>query len=312
MLRSIRLQLRGGFNSIFKNGSTGWIAGLNDNSGPQQQQLLLSLVDNNFPPYTYPDSDLCLFAYFPHERQTFAEIKSDTHIYTCTCTLIWLLKNWQNYTLFNLSNQAVASCLEPGRFQALLVSCELDYRIDICRYPPTSPEPTTSTTEEPETTEDTPLPPPEDPLLYIIIGSVVGFILIAAIVIAAILIYRQIKNNKTRKVIRPETPPQNTLPLQINYNYCSQIQHQIDLNQNQFRIYDNKVGKNYRQELEADVIALVKLNRVKKLENNSDVNKWLNAIYYIDDTNRLVIDFRKLNSCIGYNLKDILKQLYQH
>lgn len=311
------------FNELFKNGSTEWLAGLNDQP-IQQQQLLVSFIDNSARPYGYPDADLCLFARFPHERQVFVQIQSSTHIYECTCTLVWLLKNWQSYTLFSLNNTSVWSCLQPDRFQLLLAKCNLDYQIQMCLSLPTTTttEETTTTTTTPtttteeitttttstttttttieETTEEINMeePTPDFPFLYLIIGLLVLIIIILLVVF--IIIYHKI----TRPRVDPV--PVQSIPrfvdkvenIDLQTNYCRLIAHRIYSNKNQFRIFNNQIENKYMKNLNNTIDSLLSLNQVK-LELNRKSENWLNPIYYVDDVSGFFVDFRNLNLCIG-------------
>ena len=95
------------------------------------QQLLVGFFDNTHS-YAYPDADICLFREFPHERQVFAYIQSASMEYACTCTLMWLLKNWRAYDLFSLNNTSVGKCLRADFFDAKLKDCRFEWTLEQC------------------------------------------------------------------------------------------------------------------------------------------------------------------------------------
>ena len=58
----------------------------------------LALTDtNSSSPYTYPDNDFCtLYEHFAkHARFIRPVIRSRAETLNCTCSLVWLLQNWQ-------------------------------------------------------------------------------------------------------------------------------------------------------------------------------------------------------------------------
>ena len=46
--------------------------------------------------YEYPDRDLCFFKDFPHDRLVYPSLNLHKNV-TCTCTIIWLIKNSKYY-----------------------------------------------------------------------------------------------------------------------------------------------------------------------------------------------------------------------
>jgi hypothetical protein len=117
------------FKMFFK--SAEWINFLNMSAlANQNRQILIGFVDNNLiDRYTYPDADLCLFKNFPHSLRVFAYVSSEVAKYECTCTLLYLLKNWQAYKGFNISNPSIENCLKSDFFNSTYQNCNLEENV---------------------------------------------------------------------------------------------------------------------------------------------------------------------------------------
>ena len=93
--------------------------------------------------YEYPDEDLCLFKYFPHDRLVYPILNPGKHL-ECTCTLKWLQLYSFIYTFkINISNYDdnyqyhIFPTLLNGTFMFCndsndLMNCDLDKRIKTC------------------------------------------------------------------------------------------------------------------------------------------------------------------------------------
>ena len=53
---------------------------------------------DSMPTYIYPDEDLCLFEHFPHEQLVIPSVALIDDEEICSCTLIWLMKNYKIYS----------------------------------------------------------------------------------------------------------------------------------------------------------------------------------------------------------------------
>jgi hypothetical protein len=95
------------------------------------KQTLIGLFDNDHK-YAYPDEDLCLFKDFPHDSNVFVYIQNANKEYECTCTLVWLLKNWRAYTLFRLNNTSVGKCLRDEYLQEKISECKFEQTLLQC------------------------------------------------------------------------------------------------------------------------------------------------------------------------------------
>jgi hypothetical protein len=63
----------------------------------------------SFPNYPYPDEDLCLFANFPHEKFVLPILQSE--ISECTCTVTFLLKNYDLFASYAAYSQNINQAL---------------------------------------------------------------------------------------------------------------------------------------------------------------------------------------------------------
>jgi hypothetical protein len=93
--------------------------------------------------YTYPDEDLCLFKNFPHKQLVIPSMPDLEENVQCTCTFLWLIKNYEIY--FNLSstnprlsshyenyfeNASFRHCLK--NYSTLYDSCQFESKFNRC------------------------------------------------------------------------------------------------------------------------------------------------------------------------------------
>lgn len=135
------------FFSNLNNSTQNWISGL---SAPVGHQLLVTFSDKNSFTYKYPDKDFCKFASFPHGRDVFVSLVIySSNPFDCTCTILWLLKNYNLYENSSvINNTNVAHCL-GSNFLDLMDKCDFDRRVSECGVSlltDTTISPTTTTT----------------------------------------------------------------------------------------------------------------------------------------------------------------------
>lgn len=126
----IMLQLRN-FNQFFKeNNNTKWLNSISVSS--DKRQVLVAFIDN-YQQYYYPDEDFCLFYEYPHNKSVFTYIQTKKNL-NCSCTLVWLMKNWRQYGDSNLLlSDSVYDCLiDNTYFNELFMGCKFDERIQSC------------------------------------------------------------------------------------------------------------------------------------------------------------------------------------
>ena len=103
-----------------------------------EKELFLQLVDNDFPfkkRYTYPDSDLCLYKDFPHQRLVYPILDVNNNT-TCTCSIIWLVqfskifyKNsdyTEMYADLNITDLTVQHCLSIEKMHNYAKRCNFE------------------------------------------------------------------------------------------------------------------------------------------------------------------------------------------
>lgn len=112
-----------------------WLGSL---SGPIDQQLLVTLEDEtkkNEDKYLFPESDFCKFTDFTYDKNVFVQIltdkdKSSDFHYECTCTLLWLLQNFQSYNN-PYNDKYVSNCL-GSNFNESIDKCQFEKRLCVC------------------------------------------------------------------------------------------------------------------------------------------------------------------------------------
>jgi hypothetical protein len=136
--------------SFFKNAdSLDWLFKSINYKEMNEFKLILTDLSQQ---YEFPDSDLCLFKEFPHDRKVFPIINTKANL-TCSCTLRWLLKNSKNLTLADndvneMNTPSVANCFESEN------NAECNEIVNF-GCPTSPPPPTTTTTRPPRSTRPT-------------------------------------------------------------------------------------------------------------------------------------------------------------
>jgi hypothetical protein len=109
-----------------------WLSSLR---GSQAQQLLVTLSDTGFDNlYTYPEGDFCKLVAFAPDNNVFVSIQNgNNYRYECTCTLLWLLQNVDNYTSnsVDINNTYVQKCL-GANFKESMELCQFERKICEC------------------------------------------------------------------------------------------------------------------------------------------------------------------------------------
>jgi hypothetical protein len=81
--------------SFFQNGIE-WMKHLNENLNSTKKMVFVRILENMSPfkrEYQFPSEDLCLFKEFPHDQLIFPLISAKKRR-NCSCTVLWLLKNY--------------------------------------------------------------------------------------------------------------------------------------------------------------------------------------------------------------------------
>ena len=169
-LRSIQLEL---FNfKSFIGQSNKWMKSLKQNSSVNgsmvDRYITLQLSDRN-QDFTYKDEDICLFKYLPVQFNVYPVLKSKESL-LCSCTLIWLMKNWKSYpdksssgrdgALNIMETKSVRSCIRNDElFLKFMRECEFKKKFDSCgdSVNEIEEDETTTTTAVTTTTTMTPL-----------------------------------------------------------------------------------------------------------------------------------------------------------
>ena len=107
-------------------------------------RLIYLEMSDELAAYDYPNEDFCLFKHFPHSRLVFPVLKSDKSL-KCSCTIIWLIKNWSKFGIQNdlYYTKATAHCFEPlmlnsQSFEDLVYDCHFDTKLQHCESELTS------------------------------------------------------------------------------------------------------------------------------------------------------------------------------
>jgi len=306
-IEAIYLRLKN-FKIFFQEAE--WIQFLNESSlvNNNNRQILLGIIDNNLEPYEFPDNDLCLFKNFPHESNVFFYVSSSFHKYKCSCTLLYLLKNWKNYRLFNIStnNAAIESCLKSDVFNSTYLKCNLEQNIALC-FPPEIINTTTiaieTTTIETTTMviETTTIFVDDTDYLAIILPIV--FVLILILIIF-LLIYVMFKRKLLCFKVKQTTPPPQQdveliIPVNESRQFCNIYLHVI-------KIWGKKLKKNnnflsYSNDemslIEAKINDLLTNEIIYEIKDNHNIDTfWLSSIIVRKNDNDFFLDLRNLNS----------------
>jgi hypothetical protein len=131
-LKSIMFELFNFEHFIRTPNTDQWLSDLNEN----QNKILLNLNDRETH-YEYSDDDFCFFKNFP-SKNVFPVIKTKENL-NCSCTLIWILRNYKNYTtsmgqLSQLLTSSVDDCLamDEEKFDQTINDCKFEKKIDEC------------------------------------------------------------------------------------------------------------------------------------------------------------------------------------
>jgi hypothetical protein len=96
--------------------------------------IQLHLNEANFPfrkVYTYPDSDLCLFKDFPHQRLILFLLltKNDQNL---TCTLNWLIQYNEKFKVEYFCSKESTPCAYKNRMESILKECNIEKKLQKC------------------------------------------------------------------------------------------------------------------------------------------------------------------------------------
>jgi len=134
-LKSILFEL---FNfGDFIRSNSEWMAYLrNDNAFDSSKRDLLIILNDKNKMFEYSESEFCLFRHFPNENFVYPVIKTKFNL-TCSCTLLWMLKNWKLYKSKQsganiIQTQSVDRCINSSVFEADLDKCDFSRRINEC------------------------------------------------------------------------------------------------------------------------------------------------------------------------------------
>ncbi|CAF0845743.1 unnamed protein product [Brachionus calyciflorus] len=106
----------------------------------QNKKIDLVLASSD---YDYPDGDFCLFKDFPHTDLVFPIIEAPFRL-NCSCTLIWLILNWElrdilntkqtfSYSNRTMKTQATEKCFQD--FELRIKLCNFDNLLKKCPEP---------------------------------------------------------------------------------------------------------------------------------------------------------------------------------
>jgi hypothetical protein len=96
-------------------------------------QFELYAKDSRFHDYTYPDSDFCYFRYFPFDRLVFARIGTSTlYSLVCTCTIYWLIQNFQFSSQIDFLNTTEISSCFNNNLNESVKACQFERRLQKC------------------------------------------------------------------------------------------------------------------------------------------------------------------------------------
>ncbi len=114
-----------------KNNNT-WMSSLNKTNN----ELLIGMIDSK-KIYDFPEKDFCYFIYFPHDSNVYAYIQTKSNLNCSSCTLIWLLKNWNQSSNAALiqSSDSVYECFAENnlvKFNERTEECNFDEKIKEC------------------------------------------------------------------------------------------------------------------------------------------------------------------------------------
>ena len=161
-LRTLRLSLMN-FHEFFSLSNTDWLLNLNSNAFIRPKLLTVYLQDERSE-YEYPDEDICLFKNWPHENLVFPVLGGSSNQTECTCTILWLIKNWPLLTNDLTKEMYITSitspCFRPDTdFNSLVDRCAFEQKLSNCSIMvntnPNSISFTTQTTDSTSMAEST-------------------------------------------------------------------------------------------------------------------------------------------------------------
>lgn len=143
---------------------------LNNKYNETKKQFDLLLMDNNNQAAFFEES-FCLFKDFPHENFVFpvlvlffikfvyciqlviyylnllSKIIYAKPLLNCTCTLLWLLKNYKYHRgPLDMSTTSTENCVDSADFDNMLAACDFETRIANCSDTPKTTTPIQTTT----------------------------------------------------------------------------------------------------------------------------------------------------------------------
>jgi hypothetical protein len=131
-IKSIILELFNFDNFITNSNTNQWLNDLNEN----ENKILLNLNDREML-YEYSDDDFCFFKNFPASNVC-PIIKTKENL-NCSCTLMWILRNYKNYTtsmghLSQFLTSSVGDCLtmDEEKFEQTIKNCNFGKKLNEC------------------------------------------------------------------------------------------------------------------------------------------------------------------------------------
>ncbi len=103
-----------------------WMTSLNRNE--TRKQLYIEFNDESAS-FAFTNEDFCLFKNFPHSNLVFPIINT-RRILNCSCTVIWLLKEWQNAENSVQLTHSVQRCFD--NFEIRFKNCKFKHKINVC------------------------------------------------------------------------------------------------------------------------------------------------------------------------------------
>ena len=84
--------------------------------------------------YDFPEDDFCLFKNFPHNKLVRPIISTKADL-ECSCTLLWLLKYKNIYTIDGVNpmeTDSTRSCMQKSNFDQLVKECKFNTMLADC------------------------------------------------------------------------------------------------------------------------------------------------------------------------------------
>lgn len=112
----------------FIQASNKWLKYLNYTN---ENSYLILILNDLTSTYDFPESDFCLFKNFPNSDSVKPKIMAKSDL-DCTCTLMWLLKNKNQYNVDFLNSSSTNNCLNNSNFDQLISNCNFDEKLERC------------------------------------------------------------------------------------------------------------------------------------------------------------------------------------